>query len=194
MQTNKFQYSLIFILLGIFSCMPTTNDTELETPNSKQNKMMDSKPVVQAQMMIRKPVSDVYNAFVDPTITKHFWFTKSSGPLEQGKTVKWEWEMYGVSTEVQVSQLIPQKMIVYTWGPPYATVEIEFLAVSEESTYVSIKNFGFEQTGDELISVLQDGTGGFTIVLAGLKAYLEHGIDLNLIGDKFPKEVADLNK
>jgi hypothetical protein len=26
-------------------------------------------------------------------------------------------------------------------------------------------------------------------VLDGLKAYLEHGIDLNLIADKYPKEI-----
>jgi hypothetical protein len=29
--------------------------------------------------------------------------------------------------------------------------------------------------------------GGFTWVLAGLKAYLEHNIMLNLIADRFPK-------
>ncbi|SJN17484.1 hypothetical protein FM120_00535 [Sphingobacterium faecium PCAi_F2.5] len=34
-----------------------------------------------------------------------------------------------------------------------------------------------------------DSTGGFTTVLDGCKAYLEHGIDLNLIADKFPKQV-----
>lgn len=30
-----------------------------------------------------------------------------------------------------------------------------------------------------------DTTGGFTTVLDGLKAYLEHGIKLNLVEDKF---------
>jgi hypothetical protein len=29
-------------------------------------------------------------------------------------------------------------------------------------------------------------TGGFTTVLDGLKAYLEYGIELNLVKDKFP--------
>jgi hypothetical protein len=31
-----------------------------------------------------------------------------------------------------------------------------------------------------------DSKGGFTIVLAGLKAWLEHGIALNLVADQFP--------
>tara|TARA_R110000823_G_scaffold65353_1_gene153377 strand:+ start:1118 stop:1294 length:177 start_codon:yes stop_codon:yes gene_type:complete len=50
---------------------------------------------VEAQMMIRKPVEEVFKAFIDPNITTKFWFTKSSGPLKKGKTVTWEWEMYG---------------------------------------------------------------------------------------------------
>jgi hypothetical protein len=33
--------------------------------------------------------------------------------------------------------------------------------------------------------------GGFTWVLAGLKAYLEHNIMLNLIADRFPKELRE---
>jgi len=36
---------------------------------------------------------------------------------------------------------------------------------------------------------IKDSTVGFTIVLACRKAYLEHNIDLNLIMDKFPKEL-----
>jgi hypothetical protein len=36
-----------------------------------------------------------------------------------------------------------------------------------------------------------DATGGFTLLLAGLKAYLEHRIQLNLVADKFPKELME---
>jgi len=52
-----------------------------------------------------------------------------------------------------------------------------------------IKNYGFNKEGDELLDIIKDTTGGFTTVLDGLKAYLEHNINLNLIADKFPKEV-----
>jgi uncharacterized protein YndB with AHSA1/START domain len=44
-------------------------------------------------MLIRKPVAEVFEAFVNPDITMKFWFTKSSGRLEAGKQVQWEWEM-----------------------------------------------------------------------------------------------------
>jgi hypothetical protein len=48
-------------------------------------------------------------------------------------------------------------------------------------TFVSTTKSGF--TGDELSITKQafDASGGFTSVLAGLKAYLEHGVQLNLV-------------
>ncbi|CEJ69228.1 hypothetical protein BN1195_01525 [Chryseobacterium oranimense G311] len=48
---------------------------------------MSSDIYVQAQMLIRKPVEDVFEAFINPEITTKFWFTKSTGKLEEGKTL-----------------------------------------------------------------------------------------------------------
>jgi uncharacterized protein YndB with AHSA1/START domain len=39
-------------------------------------------------MLIRRPVAEVFDAFVDPKITSKFWFTKGSGKLEPGKRVR----------------------------------------------------------------------------------------------------------
>jgi uncharacterized protein YndB with AHSA1/START domain len=61
-------------------------------------------PVAKAQMLIRKPVAQVFEALVDPSITSRFWFSKSSGRLEAGKRVRWDWEMYGHHTEVDVKE------------------------------------------------------------------------------------------
>jgi len=52
-------------------------------------------------------------------------------------------------------------------------------------------NTGHKGTTDELISGIRDATGGFTWILAGLKAYLEHNIQLNLIADRYPKDQGD---
>ena len=142
-------------------------------------------PTIETQMLIRRPVSIVFQAFINPEITTNFWFTKSSGPLEIGKTIQWEWEMYGVSATVLVKEIIKNKSIKIEWGEPTTTVDFEFTDLANETTYVVIKNYGFEETGEELIQAIIDNTGGFTTVLDGLKAYLEHNIKLNLIGDKF---------
>jgi hypothetical protein len=98
--------------------------------------------------------------------------------------------MYGVSGEVYVKEMIPDRKISIEWNKPKTTVDFIFTPVTDHATYVVIKNYGFSQTGDDLIQAIKDNTGGFTTVLDGLKAYMEHGINLNLIADKYPKEVS----
>lgn len=149
-------------------------------------------PVAKAQMLIRKPVAEVFAAFIDPAITTQFWFTKSSGRLERGKQVTWAWEMYGVSAPVDVKLIEDNKRIVIEWPGQkgQTTVEWLFSARPDGTTFVSITDSGFVGSGDELVQQALDSQGGFTLVLAGLKAYLEHGIRLNLVGDHFPPDVA----
>jgi uncharacterized protein YndB with AHSA1/START domain len=141
-----------------------------------------------AEMLIRKPVGEVFTAFVDPAITSQFWFTGSSGRLEPGAQVRWEWAMYGASVEVTVLALEPERRILLEWsGYDQPTrVEWRFTAPTEDTTFVSITNTGFG--GDEQAVVAQalDSTEGFTLVLAGLKALLEHNIRLNLVADRHP--------
>lgn len=143
----------------------------------------------EAKMMIRKPAAEVFEALVDPEITRNFWFTKGSSRLEVDKKVTWEWEMYNVSAVVIAREIIPHKKIVFEWNEPVRTVEFNFTSLSNGHTFVSVTECGFDKAGDELLAIIKDSTGGFTTVLDGLKAFLEHGINLNLIADKFPKEI-----
>ena len=48
-------------------------------------------PIAKTEMLIRKPVSEVFEAFVNPAVTTNFWFTKGSGKLEPGKHIRWDW-------------------------------------------------------------------------------------------------------
>src|SRR5687768_18394964 len=100
---------------------------------------------VETQMLIRQPAEKVFNAFIDPVITTNFWFTKSSGNLEVGKTVTWEWEMYNVSNKVLVKEIVPNKKISIEWSEPVTTVDFEFEALSNNTTYVVIKNYGLDR-------------------------------------------------
>jgi len=150
-------------------------------------------PVAKAEMLIRKPVAEVFEAFMNPEITTKFWFTKSSGRLEAGKQVTWTWEMYNASSLVTVKDVEQNKRILIEWsgyGSP-TMVEWIFTPYGNDATFVSITNSGFSGDGDVLVKQALDSTGGFTWVLAGLKAYLEHNIMLNLIADRFPKELRE---
>jgi uncharacterized protein YndB with AHSA1/START domain len=146
-------------------------------------------PVAKTGMLIRKPAEDVFRAFTDPAITTQFWFTKSSGPLAAGKQVRWEWEMYGSATNVTVKQLDHNKRIVIEWDgySGRSQVEWKFASLGESATFVSIAESGWNGDGDSLVHYVSNATSGFTWTLAGLKALLEHGVRLNLVGDRFPK-------
>jgi uncharacterized protein YndB with AHSA1/START domain len=141
-----------------------------------------------AEMLIRKPIAEVFEAFVNPDITTQFWFTKSSGRLEVGKQIQWEWEMYNASTQVNVKAIEPNKRILVEWsgyGTP-DTIEWIFTPLPDSTTFVSIINKGFSGGDDEIVKNALSSAEAFTIVLCGLKALLEHNIRLNLIADRFP--------
>src|SRR3982751_2647279 len=107
-------------------------------------------PSARAEMLIRKPVAEVFEAFIDPAITTKFWFTKSSGKLEPGKQIRWDWEMYNVSTQVSVKAIEPNKRILIEWsgyGTP-TMVEWLFTPRADNTTFVSITNAGFSGDGD----------------------------------------------
>ena len=149
------------------------------------------KHYAKAEMLIRKPIEVVFQAFINPEITTKFWFTKSSGKLEEGKEIQWTWEMYNHSISVRTKTIELNKKIVVEWGnyDEISTVEWTFKNLGEAGTFVSIVNNGFQGETEKIISQIRDSTEGFTLVLAGLKAYLEHNIELNLISDRFPKEL-----
>ncbi|MFJ7827748.1 SRPBCC family protein [Psychrobacillus sp. NPDC096623] len=146
---------------------------------------LDIVSIVNVGMLIRKPVAEVFQAFVDPTITTKFWFTKSNGRLEKGKRIRWDWEMYGVSAELEVKEVEQDKRILIQFDDD-TTAEWLFTPRESEGTFVEIKNYGFKGNSSEIVNQVVDSTGGYTIVLCGLKAWLEHNVVLNLVADKFP--------
>jgi hypothetical protein len=66
-------------------------------------------------------------------------------------------------------------------------VEWIFTPYESDKTYVTITNSGFQGDGDKVVRDALDSKGGFTWVLAGLKALMEHYLELNVIADAFPK-------
>ena len=147
---------------------------------------LQNAPIVTAQMLIRKPVAEVFEAFANPAITTRFWFTKSSGRLEPGAVLRWDWEMYGVSTQVCVKAVELNRRILIEWDDPPCPVEWLFTPRAANTTLVSISNWGFSGSEDEVVAQAIDAMGGFTLVLAGLKALLEHNVVLNLVADHHP--------
>jgi uncharacterized protein YndB with AHSA1/START domain len=141
-----------------------------------------------AEMLVRRPVAEVFEAFINPEITAKFWFSKGSDRLEVGRTVRWEWEMYNFSTTAAAKEIEENRRIVIEWSGYPQPTEIEWIFTPrpDQTTYVSVFNRGFVGEDAQIIRNALDSTEGFAFVLAGLKAYLEHGVRLNLVDDKFP--------
>jgi uncharacterized protein YndB with AHSA1/START domain len=98
-------------------------------------------PVAKAEMLIRKSAAEVFQAFADPEIVTKFWFNKSSGPLEKDSTVVWYWELFDMSVEVKVLDIVENERIFIEWKAGEAsTIEWVFTPRSENTTYVSIKD------------------------------------------------------
>lgn len=150
-------------------------------------------PVVKTQMLIRKPATQVFEALVDPAITSRFWFSRGSGRLEAGKKVRWDWEMYGFSTEADVKEIEENRRILLEWdGPDHPTsVEWTLEPRGEDRTFVTVKNWGFAGDPGKVVATALDSMGGFSFVLASLKAFLEHGVELKIVEDHAPDSLVE---
>lgn len=150
-------------------------------------------PAAKAEMLIRKPVAEVFEAFIDPEITSKFWFTKGGGRLVAGTQVSWTWEMYHFSMNIKVLSVEQNKRILIEWPAegPSTTVEWIFTSRRDHTTFISITNSGFAGTPEEIMAQVVGSTEGFSLVLAGLKALLEHHVVLNLVADRFPDGIGE---
>ncbi len=62
------------------------------------------------------------------------------------------------------------------------------MSTSRTSRTTDVTNHGFHGDANEVVKQAIDSTQGFTFVLSGLKAWLEHGIELSLVADKRPDD------
>ncbi|HEX6983197.1 MAG TPA: SRPBCC family protein [Balneolaceae bacterium] len=148
--------------------------------------------VAKSEMLIRKPVSKVFEALANPEITSKFWFTEGSARLEAGKTVEWTWGQFGVQAIITVTEVKRNELIQFQWPSgekesDFRTVEISFESKSDQTTFVHVVERGFDKDEENLIEQVAGQTEGWALVLSALKAWLEHGINLNLISDHKPE-------
>ena len=149
---------------------------------------LGNRPVAKVELLIRRPVAQVFDAFVNPDVITKFWFNRTSGPLVANTSVTWYWDLYEASTKVCVLALEQDRRIFIEWAVDTDTpsrVEWTFEDRADEGTYVSVVNSGFDRDSEDVIDRIVDSTGGFALVLAAAKAYLEHGIALNIVADRF---------
>ncbi|MCC2690119.1 MAG: polyketide cyclase [Rhizobiaceae bacterium] len=92
--------------------------------------------------------------------------------------------MYGVATDVRVKAVEPDRRILVDWDLRDDPTEVEWtFHPRSDGTFVEIVNRGF---GEGDVAKAIDSAGGFALVLAGAKIWLEHGIEPNFVLDRHP--------
>lgn len=151
-------------------------------------------PTGQAAVLIHKPAAEVFEAIVNPDITSKFWFQKGSGRLAPGKEVRWDFPG-NLAAQVAVRAFEPNRKVVMDWwsaGARPTTVTWILEPEDENTTRLGVIHSGFAGDAASVAAQANDSTGGFSLVLTGLKAYLEQGVELNLVRDSLecPRDTA----
>ena len=132
---------------------------------------------VDTKLKIAKPVSEVFEALVNPTLMANYWFSSGSGRLEQGKTITWRYEEYNAEVELTVVEIQENKNIVFKWDAPgdEHLVTITLNELDHTTTVIEVNEKGWNENDVDLISNLLGNKEGWVYMLTCLKAYLENG-------------------
>ena len=106
-----------------------------------------------------------------------FWFSSSSERWEEGKTVTLRYEEYDAQGDIDIKEIQEHKKIVFEWAGNHK-VTITFVQEEKGSTIVEVKEEGFDENNENLISQLLDNKEGWVYMLTCLKGYMEYGVNL----------------
>ncbi|MFT3811369.1 MAG: SRPBCC family protein [Micropepsaceae bacterium] len=144
---------------------------------------------------IAKPVHEVFEAVADPKkLSGYFTTGGAKGRLETGATVTWDFHDFPGAFPVKVVEVQQDKKIVLQWeaneGAPsdgdaavsasagyMTTVTMTFEPLEDGRTLVTIAEEGWHQTANGL-KASYGNCQGWSQMLAALKIWIEHGINL----------------
>jgi uncharacterized protein YndB with AHSA1/START domain len=133
---------------------------------------------------IAKPVHEVFEAVADPAqLSRYFTTGGARGRLEAGATVTWDFHDFPGAFPVHVIEVVPDARIVLEWkanepGTDYrVTVTMAFKPTDDGRTLVEIAEEGWHET-DAGLQASYGNCMGWAQMLAALKMWLEHGINM----------------
>lgn len=144
----------------------------------KGSTMNDKAPLrIQTDITLLKPIDQVFAAVLSP---QPFFIGRSSGPLEAGKTITWQFEDFPGEFPISVQQIVPSQLIRYQWGGAPGemnTVQFDFKKFESTGTTVQVMEEGWPSTEVGRAHSYRN-TAGWMNMLCCLKACLEYGINL----------------
>ena len=136
---------------------------------------------IKVGLKMSKPEHEVFEAIVDPDKMSNYFISTSTGRMEEGVTLTWQFPEFDMEFPVRVDKIKKDKYISYYWNNiedgTETRVEITLKPMEDNTTFVSITEKG-RNNDEKGIKWLKGNTEGWANFLACLKAYLEYGINL----------------
>jgi uncharacterized protein YndB with AHSA1/START domain len=135
---------------------------------------------------VSRPVHDVFDAVADPKqLSSYFTTGSASARLESGTTVTWDFHDFPGAFPVEVVEVVPDERITFKWdanegdGPAgYKTsVTMRFTPTDDGRTKVEIEEKGWRES-EAALKASYGNCMGWSQMLAALKMWVEHGINL----------------
>ncbi|RZF61398.1 SRPBCC domain-containing protein [Sphingobacterium corticibacterium] len=134
------------------------------------------KLTAKATLQIQKQIHEVFEAIVNPEKMTKYFISESTGRMETGKELLWEFGDFPGKFPVKVTEVQPNKFIEFVWDEE-TVVRITLEEQPDKSTVVKVTE-GEKQLNEKNIKWLTDNTFGWGNFLDCMKAYLEYGIQL----------------
>lgn len=151
--------------------------------------MKPEKLEINVTMQILKPVHEVYEAIVDPEKMTNYFISKSSGIMEEGKELIWNFPEFDFDCPIRVGKMEKDKYISYYWSMDDIELLVEITMITKENNSTLVLISEKSRDNDEAgIKWLSGNSFGWSNFLACLKAYLEFGINLRKGAFDFMKQ------
>ena len=148
---------------------------------------LESDLVATAQTLVRKPASEVFDAFANAEPMSKFWFTRRDDGLRAGETVTWYLgpQPDALPVEIRVTSLERPRLIVMEWenAGGFTTVTWTFEEKGPNTTLLRVEETGYSADPQTNLAAVLDSIGGFNQVLIAAKAWVEHRAPINVIAD-----------
>ena len=95
------------------------------------------KLTAKASLQIQKPVEEVFEAIVNPEIMSKYFISESSGRMETGKELFWEFGDFPGKFPVKITDVQPDKSVSFVWDDE-TLVRVILEEQTDKSTVVKI--------------------------------------------------------
>ena len=134
------------------------------------------KLTAKATLQIQKSIAEVFEAIVNPEKMTKYFISESSGRMETGKELTWEFGDFPGKFPVKIIEVQPDKSVSFIWDEE-TVVNITLEEQPDKSTVVKVTE-GEKELNEKNLKWLTDNTFGWANFLDCMKAYLEYGINL----------------